>query len=269
MALVAALGMPQLVVSMTDPTSPLTSNRRNMEAEDIIRAVFLDDLAVSPDGSQAIFSRSDLSATKDSREETLWLLDVNQRTAEPFLANEDDADISHPIEGDEASRCGRLESDPRGIAGEVLDGECDSSLAIQEKANPNVTLSRNRRRVLEAQHITLLQLGSESVRWEPTRRGASPQTLDSLFSVSPTLNDPVDGDPSPIRSQEHEYVSPTDPDFGSIPPHISEALRPGKSIGPPEQAWPPPSQVSSTTRVRRDLSLSLYNAQLRSKKPSG
>ncbi|KAH7009647.1 hypothetical protein EDB80DRAFT_682123 [Ilyonectria destructans] len=53
-------------------------NRRPMRSDDIIRAIPLEDLVVSTDSSQAIFSRSDLNEARDRRQDSLWLLDVKQ-----------------------------------------------------------------------------------------------------------------------------------------------------------------------------------------------
>lgn len=82
----------------TSITIPLPAvNRRPMRTDDIIRAIPLKDLVVSTNGGRAIFSRSDLNEARDRRQDTLWLLNVNQATAEPFLANQEDADISRPV----------------------------------------------------------------------------------------------------------------------------------------------------------------------------
>lgn len=66
------------------------------------RTVELDDLAISPDGSKAIFSRSDLNETGDRRETTLWLLDVDCRTSQRLLGT--DTEDSNPAWSPDSSR---------------------------------------------------------------------------------------------------------------------------------------------------------------------
>ncbi|RTE75759.1 hypothetical protein BHE90_009800 [Fusarium euwallaceae] len=77
--------------------SPLSSNKRTVKTDDIAKLTSLDDLVLSPDGSQAIFGRSDLDNTGKRRKDTFWLLDVTTKTAKPFLENEEHEGLSHIV----------------------------------------------------------------------------------------------------------------------------------------------------------------------------
>lgn len=94
MASIEATKVSQLPDSVTRLT--ISPTRRTVKT-DIITLIRLDDLVLSPDGSQAIFSRSDLDETGERREDTLWLLDIEEKTAQPFLGNEEVGDASHPV----------------------------------------------------------------------------------------------------------------------------------------------------------------------------
>lgn len=95
MVSIEATKVSQLPDSVTRLT--LSPTTRTVKTDDIIALIHLDDLVLSPNGSQAIFSRSDLDETGERREDTLWLLDIEAKTAQRLLGNEEDEDASHLV----------------------------------------------------------------------------------------------------------------------------------------------------------------------------
>ncbi|KAF4465602.1 alpha beta-hydrolase [Fusarium albosuccineum] len=87
MAPANATALPQLSTSMATPSkSPSVLNRRRFKTDDIIRTVSIEGLVISSDGSQAIFTCDGLNEAGDRREDSVWLLDVDRKTINPFHA---------------------------------------------------------------------------------------------------------------------------------------------------------------------------------------